>query len=135
VLAAQGRYEEALAAVRNTLAVGDPDYDPAIGLLGYLYGRLGRRAEALEQLERLDEIVARGLYVSPVSRAHVYAGLDELDEAMAWLEKAYEERTHWLIWLEREPYDWDNLTCDPRFHDLVRRMDFPRYLRSEMRER
>jgi TolB-like protein/Flp pilus assembly protein TadD len=125
-LAAQGRYEEALAAARNTIAVGDPDYDPAIGLLGDLYGRLGRRADALKQLDRLDELAARGRYVSPVSRAHVYAGLDEIDEAFAWLEKGYEERTHWLIWLGREPYNWDNLTSDPRFHDLVRRMDFPR---------
>jgi TolB-like protein len=124
--AAQGRYEEALASARTTVAVGDPHFDPAIGLLGYLYGRLGRRADALRQLERLDELAARGRYVSPVSRAHVYAGLDEVDEAFAWLERGYEERTHWLIWLGREPYDWDNLTSDPRFHDLVRRMNFPR---------
>jgi len=125
-LAAQGRYEEAVAAARNALAVGDPHYDPDIGLLGYLYGRLGRRADALKQLERLDELAARGRYVSPVSRADVHAGLDEIDEAFAWLERGYEERTHWLIWLGREPYNWDNLTSDPRFQDLVRRMDFPR---------
>jgi len=125
-LAAQGRYEEALAAARTTVAVGDPNFDPAIGLLGYLYGRLGRRADALKQLERLDGIAARGGYVSPVSRAHVYAGLDEVDEAFAWLEKGYDERTHWLIWLGREPYDWGNLTSDPRFQDLGRRMNFPR---------
>lgn len=126
VLAAQGKCEEAVAAARNALAVGDPDYDPDIGLLGYLYGRLGRRADALKQLERLDDMAARGRYVSPASRADVYAGLDEVDEAFAWLERGYEERTHWLIWLGREPYVWDNLASDPRFHDLVRRMNFPR---------
>jgi len=125
-LAAQGGYEEALAAARTAFAVGDPNYDPVIGLLGYLYGRLGRTADALKQLERLDELAARGRYVSPVSRAHVYAGLADVGEAFAWLEKGYEERTHWLIWLGREPYLWDNLASDPRFHDLVRRMDFPR---------
>jgi TolB-like protein/Flp pilus assembly protein TadD len=125
-LMAQGRYEEALAAAQTTMAVGDPNYDPAIGLLGYLFGRLGRRADALKQLERLDELAARGRYVSPVSRAHVYAGLDEPDEAFAWLEKGYEERTHWLIWLGREPYDWENLASDRRFQNLVRRMNFPR---------
>ncbi|UCC84334.1 MAG: tetratricopeptide repeat protein [Gemmatimonadota bacterium] len=125
-LMAQGRTEEALAEAQTTMAVGDPNYDPAIGLLGYLYGRLGRRADALKQLERLDEMTALGRYVSPVSRAHVYAGLDEVDEAFAWLERGYEERTHWLIWLGRDPYNWDNLTSDPRFQDLVRRMDYPR---------
>ena len=108
------------------MAVGDPNYDNGIGLLGYLYGRLGRRADALKQLERLDEIAARGRYVSPVSRAHVYAGLDEVDEVFAWLEEGFEERTHWLIWLGREPYDWGNVVSDPRFQDLVRRMNFPR---------
>jgi tetratricopeptide (TPR) repeat protein len=125
VLEAQGRYEEALASARTMMAVGDPNYENGIGLLGYLYGRVGRRADALKQLERLDEIAARGRYVSPVSRAHVYAGLDEVDEAFAWLERGYEERTHWLIWLGPEPYDWGNLVSDPRYHDLLRRMNYP----------
>jgi tetratricopeptide (TPR) repeat protein len=124
-LEAQGRYEEALASARTAMAKGSPNYDMGIGSLGYLYGRLGRRADALKQLERLDEIAARGRYVSPVSRAYVYAGLDEVDEAFAWLERGYEERTHWLIWLGREPLDWGNLVSDPRFADLLRRMNFP----------
>ncbi len=94
-------------------------------ILGYLYGQLGRRADALKQLERLDEIAARGRYVSPVSRAYVYAGLDEVDEAFAWLERGYEERSHWLIWLGPESYDWGNLVSDPRYHDLLRRMNSP----------
>ena len=36
-----------------------------------------------------------------------------------------EERTHWLIWLQREPYFWGNLPSDPRFDDLLRRIGFP----------
>ena len=79
----------------------------------------------MRQLERLDELAAGGRYVSPVARAHVYAGLDEVDEALAWLEKGYEERTHWLIWLGREPYHWGNLASDPRFQELLRRMNYP----------
>jgi predicted Zn-dependent protease len=124
-LEAQGRHVEALASARTMTALAGPNYDSGIGFLGYLYGRSGRRADALKQLERLDEIAARGRYVSPVSRAHVYVGLDELDEAFAWLERGYEERTHWLIWLGREPFDWGNLVSDPRFQDLLRRMNYP----------
>ncbi|UCC49688.1 MAG: tetratricopeptide repeat protein, partial [Gemmatimonadota bacterium] len=124
-LAAQGRYEDALAAAQTTIAVADPNYDLPIGYLGYLYGRLGQRADALKQLEQLDELAARGRYVSPVTRAYVYAGLDEVDEAIAWLEKGFEERTHWLIWVGREPFHWGNLASDPRFQDLVRRMNYP----------
>ena len=126
VLAGQGRYEEAVAAAQTALAVGDPDYDPVVGLLGYLHGRSGRRVDALKELERLDEVAARGTYVSPVSRAFVYAGLDEVDQVFEWLEKGFEERTHWLIWMGLEPYAWDNVVSDPRFQDLVRRMNFPR---------
>jgi serine/threonine-protein kinase len=124
-LVGQGRYEEALTAARTTLAVGDPDFDLAIGYLGYLYGRLDRTADAVRQLERLDELAETGRYVSPVARAYIHAGLDEVDEALAWLEKGYEERTHWLIWLQTDPYFQGNLASDPRFQELLRRIGFP----------
>lgn len=126
VYTGQGKYEEAVAVLQAALSL-EPDFDVGVGFLGYLYGRLARRADALKQLKRLDELATSGRYVSPVSRAHVYAGLDQVDEAFAWLEKGYEERTHWLIWLGNEPYKWPNLVSDPRFEELLNRMDYPRF--------
>ena len=56
--------------------------------------------------------------------ALVYAGLGENDQAFAWLNKGYAERTHWLVWLKLDPR-WDSLRSDPRFQDLLRRMGLP----------
>jgi len=40
------------------------------------------------------------------------------------LQKAYEDRSHWLVWLNLDPR-FDNVRSDPRFADLLRRMHFP----------
>ena len=57
--------------------------------------------------------------------ATIYIGLDEKDEAFVWLEKAYEERVSQLVYIQIDPV-FDPLRSDPRFQDLVRRMNFPK---------
>ena len=74
----------------------------------------------LDQLEELS----KSRYVSPYDRATVYAGLGEKDQAIAWLEKAYQERSDGLVFLKVEP-KFDGLRSDPRFADLLRRVGFP----------
>jgi hypothetical protein len=54
----------------------------------------------------------------------VHVGLGENDQALNWLEKAYEERFNRLAYLRREP-TWDPLRSDPRFADLLRRINLP----------
>lgn len=126
VLMARGQYEEALEAMKSAVAVADQRLDIFIGMLGYLFGRTGSRSHARSQLDRLDEMASRGIHVSPVSRAHIHAGLSEVDEALTWLEKAYDTRAHWMIWLGNVPWDFEELHSEPRFQDLLKRMDFPR---------
>ena len=53
-----------------------------------------------------------------------YAALGEKDEAMAWLERAYEERDQWMVYIKAYP-GWDALRSEPRFQALVRSMNFP----------
>lgn len=43
---------------------------------------------------------------------------------MKWLEKAYEQRETPLVHLN-VAWDWDSVRHDPRFQDLLRRMNFP----------
>jgi hypothetical protein len=69
------------------------------------------------QLEVLD-----GLRACEI--ALVNAGLDEKDEAFAWLEKAYGVRDKGLTSLKIDACV-DPLRSDPRFHHLVRRVGLP----------
>ena len=60
----------------------------------------------------------------PWSRAVVYGALGEKDEAFLLLEQAYEERSPLLAVAKEDPR-LDSLRSDPRFQDLLRRMNFP----------
>ncbi|MBA2527009.1 MAG: protein kinase [Pyrinomonadaceae bacterium] len=94
-----------------------------IGVLGYAYAKSGDKDEARKSLAELKELSKRH-YVTPYFIAMIYAGLDEKDEAFAWLEKAYQERSVWLIWIKMDPMV-DGLRSDARFTDLMRRLGFP----------
>jgi Tfp pilus assembly protein PilF len=96
---------------------------PAIGMLGYAYAKSGRKAEARKLLAELKEQSKRR-YVASYSIAMIYVGLDEKDEAFTWFEKAYQERSFWLLWIKMDP-QVDSLRSDARFTDLMRRIGFP----------
>ena len=53
-------------------------------------------------LDRLNEVSATR-YVTPYGVALVYASLNENDKAFEWLNKAYEQRSNWLVWLKQDP--------------------------------
>ena len=74
-------------------------------------------------LDALNEKAKQG-YVSPAEFAVAYARLGDKDQAFAWLEKAYAERSPWLGFLKSDP-DFDNLRSDPRFAELVKRIGLP----------
>jgi eukaryotic-like serine/threonine-protein kinase len=96
---------------------------PSIGQLGYAYAKSGRKDEAHKLLADLKE-QAKTRYVASYWIAMIYVGLDEKDEAFAWLEKAYQERSWWLVWIKMDPMV-DSLRSDSRFADLMRRVGFP----------
>lgn len=75
-------------------------------------------------LRDLEGLASRA-YVDPYYVAIVHAGLADLDQTFVWLEKAYEERSFWLIYLNVEP-KFDRLSSDPRFATLQRRLNIPR---------
>jgi hypothetical protein len=53
--------------------------------------------------------------------ALVYAGLGDREQALAWLEKAYNERSHWMVWLALDPR-WSEIRGDARFQRLLTRI-------------
>jgi hypothetical protein len=50
--------------------------------------------------------------------------LPQLHEAFSWLDRAFEERSHWLVWLRLDPR-WKNLRDDPRFATLIEKIKYP----------
>ena len=116
-------YEEALAEFK-TVEASFRGWPVAIAGIGYVDGISGKRIDASKVLRDLSDL-SRERYVTSYGVALVYAGLGDRDKAIAWLNKAYEERSHWLVWLKLDPR-WDTLRADPRFVDLVRRVGLNR---------
>ena len=67
--------------------------------------------------------VLKGL-ASPFSVAAIYCGLGQREQALAWLEKACEDRDPLFAGMNREPA-FDFLRSDPHFLDLMRRSTLP----------
>ncbi len=95
----------------------------AEGFLGMAYGRAGKKAQAERILDALFKR-AEHEHVDPLAFALVYLGLDEKDQALAWLEQAYEERTSWLIFLNTHSA-YDPLRAAPRFTELLQKVGLP----------
>jgi DNA-binding winged helix-turn-helix (wHTH) protein/TolB-like protein/Flp pilus assembly protein TadD len=117
-----GKFDDALieyGAVEERVR----DWPVSIAARGFVAAVAGRPARALEALAELDQL-SRRRFVTSYGIALVYAGLGQNDAAFAWLEKAFDERSNWLVWLRLDPR-WNGLRSDPRFAQLVSRMRFP----------
>ena len=93
------------------------------GQLASLYARANRKDEARKVLQDLLE-ETKERYVAPYWIAMIYVALDEKDDAFKWFEKAYEERSWFLIFIKMDPW-MDSVRSDPRYASLIRRIGFP----------
>jgi TolB-like protein/DNA-binding winged helix-turn-helix (wHTH) protein/Flp pilus assembly protein TadD len=89
--------------------------------LGYVYAQTGRKTESMKILAELENDSGQ-VYRTASDVALIYTGLNERDQAFAWLEKAYESRFNPSI-LMRPAFD--PLRSDPRFQNLLRRLALP----------
>jgi eukaryotic-like serine/threonine-protein kinase len=91
--------------------------------LAHTLGTAGRTNEASQLLDDLTKLATRK-YVAPYFFAGIHIGLGESDRAMDYLEQAYEEHSHWLIYLHIDP-GMDGVRDNPRFQDLLQRVGLP----------
>ena len=91
-----------------------------MALLGHVYARLGQRSEVDSVIKELEKRYA-DKFADGRDLAVVYAGLDDKDKAFAWLEKAFEDRSVFLVFLKLEPL-MESLHSDPRWSALERRV-------------
>lgn len=117
----KGMHEEAIAELQKAVDLSGAR-TPIRAVLGYAYATAGRPDEARAILCELKELSERE-HASPMEVAIVYTGLGERDEAIRWMEKAYEERSGVLVFLKVEPL-YDSLRTDPKFTALLRRVGF-----------
>lgn len=119
----KGMFAEATSALERAAALSD-DMPSALASLGHVLARSGDRQRAIGTRERLIEL-RRHRYISPRSIAIIHAGLDEPDEAIAWLNRACDERSDWMIFLNVDPV-FDTLRRDSRFDLIARRVGLSR---------
>jgi serine/threonine protein kinase/tetratricopeptide (TPR) repeat protein len=117
----QGLLTEALAEFNEAKRL-DPQQPFTFGYLGHAYAMLGQRHKAQEMIEEIKQRANGSYNLDPFAVAIIYIGLKEKDQAFAWLEQAYQERSESLLWYKDTPL-LDSLRSDPRLTDLMRRMN------------
>ena len=140
------RYDDAIVQGKATLEL-DPANLQVKRELAYAYALKGSKALALAEAQQvglehspffaepksrkemiifLEDLKTKSAkqYVDPVKIAWEYAQLGDKEEALKWLGKGYEIRSGSMVHLKTSPFV-DPLRSDPRFQDLMRRMNFP----------
>jgi TolB-like protein len=91
--------------------------------LAATYAAVGNGDEALRIVEQLNEL-SKHHYVAAYWLALIHACLKDKEQAFLWLQRAHQERSARLALVKIDPR-LDFLRSDPRFDDLLRRMNFP----------
>jgi tetratricopeptide (TPR) repeat protein len=147
-LASAGRYDEAIVEAKKALEL-EPDFSVSYGILARAYSEKGMHNEALDAARRLTELdpeggkvdlivayvaagqrdqalaIAPGLDKNFWTSAWAYLALGDKDTALQILEAAYKGHQSTLPWVRMRGGGWDAIYDDPRFQDLVRRMNLP----------
>lgn len=119
----QGRYGEAIKALEEARKI-EPKWPMTLSELAYAYAEGGMHRAAIQVLNELNTI-RQTRYVDSIPVALAYLRLGDRDTAFSFLEKAYEERSSSMPWLNAEPR-FDAVRSDPRFQNLLRRVGLVR---------
>ena len=115
------KYPEAIELLTHAVKMSNR-YQWAIFNLAWAYHKQGDRAKMKELIDELD---ARSEYISPFHRALAAAWDDDIDLAIKYLEKAFDDRDPILLSFNTWPNVPDTLKNDPRCQDIIRRINFP----------
>ena len=119
ILSYLGRHDEAIALADRALTLSHRQ-SFFLAFAGRLYASAGRIAES-------DAIVAElrarapQAYVSPLGFAEIAIAAGRFDEAFSWLDRAYKERSPFLVALGVAPF-YDAVRGDPRFMTMLERL-------------
>ena len=117
----KGRLAEAIEAAKRSSAASPNEMLPRAAL-ARTYGVMGNRAEAEKVVAGMADLKKRR-FVSLHDFALAHSGWNS-EEALHWLEKAYEGREGLLVYAKVDAV-WDDLRREPRFRELVRKIGIP----------
>ena len=107
-----GDYDAAIEAMENEIRDGFQVAGRAL-----VYQALGNSERAQDELDRL--IALGNVWTYEIAMVYAYRG--EIDEAFAWLERAYDRRDQGLNLIVSDPF-MANLYGDPRFDLMIERL-------------
>jgi TolB-like protein/Flp pilus assembly protein TadD len=114
-----GRFEEGIGHVQRGIALSNGDVRMR-SWLAFLEAASGRKEKALAELNKLLQL-RESRYVSPVWLSLIYASIGDFDRTFELLETGFHERAPHMRFIHLLP-PLDVLHSDPRFQDLLRRM-------------
>lgn len=119
-------YSEAVAAWHRALMLNGNDAVAATLDRAYKQSGYAAAIESMSRkgLEQLGEKTQRGEFEPAMDFARLHVRLRNKEQAFAWLEKAYQERTRFIFTIKVDPL-FDGLRADARFQDLLRRVGLP----------
>ncbi len=119
-LAREGRYKDALEDLTRFKKLNG--FEPTIitAEIGFTEATSGDRHAAIQTLQRLQEESKR-IYVDPYLVGVIYLGLKDRENTYAWLDRAFQARSPFLISIATDP-KWSDWRSDARFEALWNRM-------------
>jgi len=118
----KGMFAEAISELETAVKLSG-ESTLALAMLGHGLASARRRDEAMHILEKLKER-SKNQYVPSYWIAVIYNGLRDREQVIAWMRKAFDERSSWLVWTNVEPrFAW--VRSDPDFASLLNGMKFP----------
>jgi serine/threonine protein kinase/tetratricopeptide (TPR) repeat protein len=112
-------YHQSIQAFQKAIKSDESNTRVMAGL-GHAYAVSGKRSKAQKVLQELEKLSKRK-YVPPYNIAIIYLGLGEENLTFEYLEKAYQDRSVGLPWLNADPI-YDSLRSNPRFISLLKRI-------------
>jgi TolB-like protein/Flp pilus assembly protein TadD len=119
-----GRMEEAAKLYVQLRKEAPPREDIMRDVWVAEFEAMGGHEDDLKETIRFWEARRESASVASLKIAELYAGLKDADQTMLWLERAFQERSALLFWVNADP-QFDFLRDDPRFVEFGRRAMFP----------
>jgi len=124
-----GNYPEAMAEIQKAVSLAGDTTSALAAVMGYIHALAGREDMATAILKQLNKTAATA-HISPYGMALIHIALNQKDQAFTWLDKAYQMRDPWLVFLKVNPM-LDSLRSDARFNELLQKMNLDRQAHTD----